>query len=84
MARALRNAVASLEVDLATASAMASGNPARFMGIDDSFGKIAPGARADFVVLDQDLEVSSTWIGGASDISRGSSGVSSSSGVLAW
>ncbi|MEZ5679828.1 MAG: N-acetylglucosamine-6-phosphate deacetylase [Erythrobacter sp.] len=64
MARALRNAMDTLDLDLATASAMASANPARFMGLDAQYGTIRPGARADFVVLDESLQVLSTWIGG--------------------
>lgn len=65
MARALRNAIDTLDLDLATASAMASANPSRFMGLDADHGTIRPGARADFVMLDDDLRVRSTWIGGA-------------------
>jgi N-acetylglucosamine-6-phosphate deacetylase len=67
MAAAVRNAVDLLGVDLATASAMASGNPAAFLGIADETGRIAAGLRADLVLLDEALEVRETWIGGVSD-----------------
>ena len=65
MARALRNAVAMLDVDIGQASAMASRNPAAFIGIADDRGTIREGARADLVVLDEQMHVRSTWIDGA-------------------
>lgn len=64
MARAVRNAIALLGVDLVQASAMASANPAAFIGLGAEIGTIRPGIRADFVVLDDALEVRSTWIAG--------------------
>ena len=65
MARAVRNAVALLGLSLAEASRMASRNPAEFLGLGDVVGRIAPGYRGDLVLLDQDLHVLDTWIGGA-------------------
>lgn len=67
MAAAVRNAVTLLDIDLATASAMASGNPAAFLGLEGETGRIAPGLRADLVLLDEALTVRETWIGGVSD-----------------
>lgn len=67
MASAVRNAVTLLGVDLATASLMASGAPAAFLGLEDETGRIAAGLRADLVLLDDTLTVRETWIGGASD-----------------
>jgi N-acetylglucosamine-6-phosphate deacetylase len=64
MAAAVRNAVDLLGVDLAAASRMASGNPAEFLGLGGELGRIAPGYRADLVLLDDDLAVRRTWIGG--------------------
>lgn len=64
MARALRNAIGTLDLDLATASAMASTNPANFIGLAAERGAIRKGAQADFVLLDEALEVRSTWIDG--------------------
>ncbi|WP_163460281.1 amidohydrolase family protein, partial [Escherichia coli] len=49
MAAAVRNAVAMLGIDLATAVAMASASPAALMGLDDTHGRIAPGHAADLV-----------------------------------
>jgi N-acetylglucosamine-6-phosphate deacetylase len=64
MAAALRNAVELLDLDLAQASAMASGNPASFLGLGRELGRIAPGYRADLVLLDDALHVQETWISG--------------------
>ncbi len=52
---AVRNAVAA-GVDLATASAMASGVPAAYLGLADR-GVLEVGRRADLLVLGDDLEV---------------------------
>jgi N-acetylglucosamine-6-phosphate deacetylase len=43
---------------------MASLYPAQFMGIDRTHGRIAPGARADFVHLSALLDVEGVYIGG--------------------
>ena len=44
---------------------MAAGAPAAFLGLGHELGRIAPGYRANLVLLDDDLEVSETWIDGA-------------------
>jgi N-acetylglucosamine-6-phosphate deacetylase len=61
MASALRGAMAMLNIDLATASAMASRTPARFMGLADSHGRIAPGYRANLIHLNDALVIQSIW-----------------------
>jgi N-acetylglucosamine-6-phosphate deacetylase len=66
MASAVRNAVRLLGLDLATASRMASRNPAEFLGLDHELGRIARGCFADLVLLDDELQVLETWIHGAS------------------
>ncbi len=72
MATAVRNAVAMLGLDLADASRMASGNPAAFLGLSDETGRIAPGLRADLVLLDDEHHVVETWISGRdSEADRG-------------
>ncbi|MEM7025511.1 MAG: amidohydrolase family protein, partial [Pseudomonadota bacterium] len=43
---------------------MASTTPATFLGLDDQIGRIAPGHRADLVLLDDDLAVRECWIAG--------------------
>lgn len=64
MASAVRNAVSMLGVDLADAVAMASGNPATFLGLEDELGRIAPGYRANLVLLDEGMQVVESWVGG--------------------
>lgn len=64
MAQAVRNTTQMLGVPLEDAIAMASINPARFLGLDD-LGAIAEGQRANLVALDDALKVSETWIDGA-------------------
>ncbi len=64
MATAVRNTVQLLGLSLAEASRMASTYPAQFLRLDDRYGHIAPGYQADFVLLDQDLQVQATWIAG--------------------
>jgi N-acetylglucosamine-6-phosphate deacetylase len=51
-------------VDLPEALRMASAYPADFLGLSATHGRIVPGCRADFVVLDEALSVRQTWIGG--------------------
>lgn len=65
MAQALRNAMDMLGCDIVAASRMASGNPAKFLRLDDETGTIAPGLRADLVHIDDARLVTATWIGGA-------------------
>ncbi|MBS0590620.1 MAG: N-acetylglucosamine-6-phosphate deacetylase [Proteobacteria bacterium] len=64
MAQAVRNTVAWLGVPLDEAVRMASTYPAEFIGFGATHGRIAPGYAADFVALDEDLQVAATWIGG--------------------
>ena len=66
MASAVRNAVSTLHVGIADAVAMASSNPAAFLGLDDRLGRIAPGYRANMVLLDNRLRVVESWIDGLS------------------
>ncbi|WP_293883110.1 amidohydrolase family protein [Sphingomonas sp.] len=68
MASAVRNACRLLNIDLASASQMASAAPAAFLGLSDETGRIAQGLRADLVLLDDDLNVLGSWIGGVGDI----------------
>jgi N-acetylglucosamine-6-phosphate deacetylase len=58
MDQAVRNAVMHSAVSIERASAAASLNPARVLGVDHELGSIAPGKLADLVVLDDDLQVS--------------------------
>jgi N-acetylglucosamine-6-phosphate deacetylase len=64
MATAVRNALDLLEVDLPQAARMASLYPATFLGLAHEFGRIEPGYRADLVLVDDNINVLETWIGG--------------------
>ena len=62
--RAVRNAIRLLGVDIPLAIRMASRNPAAVLGLAGTKGTIAEGFHADLVLLDRELHVQKTWIGG--------------------
>jgi N-acetylglucosamine-6-phosphate deacetylase len=64
MASCVRNAVSLLGLALPEAVRMASLYPAQFLGIAHEVGRIAPGFKANFVVADDQVQVSETWIDG--------------------
>jgi len=64
MASAVRNTIHLLHQPPEEALRMASLYPAAFMGLDDQRGRIAVGYRADLVLLDEEMDVQQTWIGG--------------------
>lgn len=64
MEDAVRNAVHLVGIPLIDAVTMASTTPARVLGIDDHKGSLVSGADADLVVLDEDLAVTATMVGG--------------------
>ena len=64
MAGAVRNTVHLLGLPLDEACRMAAQYPAEFLGLGGELGRIAPGYRADLVLLDTDVNVRGTWIGG--------------------
>lgn len=66
MATAMRNAVRLLGLEIAEAARMASEYPAAFLGLDHELGQIAPGFRANLVLMDDELIVRRTWIEGVS------------------
>jgi N-acetylglucosamine-6-phosphate deacetylase len=63
MANAVRNALAMLRASEAEALRMATLTPAEFLGLSDR-GRITPGARADFVLLDAQFQPQGVWIDG--------------------
>lgn len=65
MPTAVRNGVDLLGLDLAEALRMATLYPARFLGVTDR-GELAPGLRADLVLLSDGLNVLQKWVGGVS------------------
>jgi N-acetylglucosamine-6-phosphate deacetylase len=64
MSAAVRNALALLKASDAEALRMATLTPAAFLDLTDR-GRIAPGARADFVMLDEMFQPQGVWIKGA-------------------
>ena len=52
-------------VPLPEAVRMASLTPARILGIEKDVGSLEVGKRADFVVLDRELNVRGVYVGGA-------------------
>lgn len=64
MADAVRRAERLIGVDRATAVRMASTVPAAALGMLDQRGQVAPGLRADLVLMDEAGVVAQTWIDG--------------------
>jgi N-acetylglucosamine-6-phosphate deacetylase len=64
MDEAVRRAVTDSGLPIEVASASASGNPARVLGIDGQVGAITSGLEADLLVLDPDLRVSAVMASG--------------------
>ena len=68
MAAAVRNAVSLLGLDIVEAARMASEYPAEFLGLGSELGRIAPGYRANLVLMDDEFTVQKTWIEGLASI----------------
>jgi N-acetylglucosamine-6-phosphate deacetylase len=64
MAGAVHNAVTMLGLALPEAVRMASQYPAEFLGLAHELGRIAPGLRANLVLMDESYSVLDTWIDG--------------------
>ncbi|MGA1860765.1 N-acetylglucosamine-6-phosphate deacetylase [Azospirillum sp. 11R-A] len=64
MATAVRNAGTLIGLPLEESLRMASLYPAEFLGMAGERGRIAPGWRADLVLLRPDLTVRGTWVEG--------------------
>ena len=62
--QSLRNIVKFLGLDLVEAGKLLSYNPAKVLHQEQRKGLLAAGYDADFVIMDGDLQVQSTWIGG--------------------
>jgi N-acetylglucosamine-6-phosphate deacetylase len=70
MDAAFRNIIAATGCSLAEAARMCSTTPANALGVGDHTGQIAPGYDADLVILDQELRVIQTVVGGRITPSR--------------
>jgi N-acetylglucosamine-6-phosphate deacetylase len=65
MADAVRNCARLLGVPLTDALRFASAEPAAFLGLGETLGRIAPGCRADLVAFDPtDIAIHQTWVAG--------------------
>lgn len=62
--RAVKNFIRIAGATLPEAVRCASLNPARVLGMDQDFGSIAAGKIADLALLDKDMSVRLTWVGG--------------------
>jgi N-acetylglucosamine-6-phosphate deacetylase len=67
MAGAVRNAINMLGLRLADAVRMATAYPAEFLGLGGELGRIAPGYRANLAAVDDEWDVSETWIDGQTE-----------------
>jgi N-acetylglucosamine-6-phosphate deacetylase len=70
---AVRNVVNYLGISVEDAIRMVTRNPAALLGIEDRKGSIEPGMDADLTLLDDDMEVHATIIGGEVVYTRDSS-----------
>jgi N-acetylglucosamine-6-phosphate deacetylase len=71
IADAVRNCVTMLGVSLTEALRYAATEPAAFLGLGDTLGRIAPGYRADLVGFDPDtLAVHATWVAGSVELNK--------------
>jgi N-acetylglucosamine-6-phosphate deacetylase len=66
MASMVRNAIDLLGLRLTEAVQMASRYPAEFLGLGGELGRIAPGYRANLVLVDDAIDVKNTWLNGNS------------------
>ena len=57
LADCMRTVVKKMEIPLETAIACATINPAKSLGIEDTYGSIAPEKKANIVLLDENLEL---------------------------
>lgn len=64
MDAAMRHLLAATGWPLERAWPVTSRTPAAALGIDDEYGSIAPGYRADLTLLDEGLEIVATIVGG--------------------
>lgn len=64
MLTAVRNMVSLVGVPLVEAVRMATVNPAQALGLAGEMGTLQPGARADFLILNPELDLVATYISG--------------------
>lgn len=64
MASAVKNAMEMLQISLPKAVALASKNPALFLGLHEQYGSLAVNKKANMVLINGECEVISSWIEG--------------------
>jgi N-acetylglucosamine-6-phosphate deacetylase len=64
MAGAVKGMMEQGRVGLDVAAHMASATPAAFLGLGAQLGRIAPGYRADLLLVDENVAVQQCWIAG--------------------
>lgn len=70
MLTAVRNAIRFTGMEPAEALRMASAYPAAALGLEGQLGFIRPGFRANFIELDDDLNLYCSWIDGEAQVSE--------------
>lgn len=70
MDRGMANLLRWLKLPPAQVWAMGTLNPARLLGLERQ-GRLDPGADADLVLWDEDLQAARTWVGGVCTYARG-------------
>lgn len=61
---AVKNAIQTLAIEPSDALVMAAGTPARFLGLDNDYGKLLPGYFANVVTLNNNYDVTDVWLKG--------------------
>ena len=64
MATAVRNCHQQLGIPLADALKMATSTPAAFLGLSREIGNISVGCKANMLLLNDNLEVQTSWVDG--------------------
>lgn len=64
MVTAVKNAVKHVGVGLSEALNMASLYPAQYLGLCESMGSIQVGKQADLIIINNEFQVTNTWIAG--------------------
>ncbi|MCW9017845.1 MAG: amidohydrolase family protein, partial [Kangiellaceae bacterium] len=64
MMTAVNNTVEDLAISQTDAFNLASLNPAKFLGLENDLGSLAPGKKASMVLVNQSGEVAASWVEG--------------------
>lgn len=64
MLSAVRNTIRLINLSFEEATRMASLYPATMLGLEDQLGRLTIGAKANMILVDEDLQLINTWIDG--------------------